>query len=66
IPQWAKGAVEAIRKLGIVDGRGGNRFVPNETATRAEATVMLLRLMENISVPSLNVPAKEAPGSTIF
>nr|WP_301287928.1 S-layer homology domain-containing protein [Paenibacillus sp. MSJ-34] len=46
IPQWAKGAVEAIRKLGIVDGRGGNRFVPNETATRAEATVMLLRLLD--------------------
>ncbi|WP_230192062.1 chitobiase/beta-hexosaminidase C-terminal domain-containing protein [Paenibacillus sp. CECT 9249] len=66
IPGWAKGAVEAIRKLGIVDGRGGNRFVPNETASRAEAVVMLLRLMENISVPSLNVPAKEALGSTIF
>ncbi|WP_213595553.1 chitobiase/beta-hexosaminidase C-terminal domain-containing protein [Paenibacillus woosongensis] len=66
IPGWAKGAVEAIRKLGIVDGRGGNRFVPNETASRAEAVVMLLRLMENISVPSLNVSAKEAPGSTIF
>ncbi|MBU5443345.1 chitobiase/beta-hexosaminidase C-terminal domain-containing protein [Paenibacillus sp. MSJ-34] len=46
IPQWAKGAVEAIRKLGIVDGRGGNRFVPNETATRAEATVILLRLLD--------------------
>lgn len=46
IPQWAKGAVEAIRKLGIVDGRGGNRFVPNETASRAEATVMLLRLLD--------------------
>ncbi|MFS0627071.1 S-layer homology domain-containing protein, partial [Brevibacillus sp. 179-C8.2 HS] len=46
IPQWAKGAVEAIRKLGIVDGRGGNRFVANEIATRAEATVMLLRMLE--------------------
>ncbi|GIP30804.1 fibronectin type III domain-containing protein [Paenibacillus sp. J2TS4] len=46
IPQWAKGAVEAIRKLGIADGRGGNLFAANETATRAEATVMLLRLLE--------------------
>ncbi|MEK3782495.1 RCC1 domain-containing protein [Paenibacillus sp. FSL R5-0810] len=46
IPGWAKGAVEAIRKLGIVDGRSDNRFVPNETATRAEATVMLLRLLD--------------------
>ncbi|MED1882652.1 chitobiase/beta-hexosaminidase C-terminal domain-containing protein, partial [Brevibacillus borstelensis] len=46
IPQWAKGAVEAICKLGIVDGRGGNRFVANEIATRAEATVILLRMLE--------------------
>src|SRR5690606_21599494 len=37
IPNWAKGAVGAIRKLGIVSGRGGNKFVPNGIATRAEA-----------------------------
>nr|WP_260981977.1 chitobiase/beta-hexosaminidase C-terminal domain-containing protein [Paenibacillus sp. 32O-W] len=47
IPEWARGAVEAIRELGIVDGRGENRFMPNETATRAEATVMLLRMLEH-------------------
>jgi hypothetical protein len=46
IPEWAKGAVDAIRKLGIVNGRDGNRFVPNDTATRAEAVVMLLRMLE--------------------
>jgi len=46
IPGWAKGAVEAIRKLGIVSGRGHNHFVPNDTATRAEATVMLLKMLE--------------------
>ncbi|WP_080835080.1 InlB B-repeat-containing protein [Cohnella massiliensis] len=46
IPNWAKSAVEAIRKLGIVSGRGGNKFVPNDTATRAEAVVMLLRMLE--------------------
>nr|WP_281272223.1 cadherin-like beta sandwich domain-containing protein [Paenibacillus flagellatus] len=46
IPKWAKGAVEAIRKLGIVSGRDDNRFVPNDTATRAEAVVMLLRMLE--------------------
>ncbi|RJX38992.1 hypothetical protein D3P09_15920 [Paenibacillus pinisoli] len=45
IPQWAKGSIEAIRTLGIVDGRGGNHFVPNETATRVEAIVMLLRML---------------------
>lgn len=46
IPQWAKGAVEAIRELGLVAGRGGNRFVPNDTATRVEATVTVLRMLE--------------------
>lgn len=46
IPKWAKGAVEAIRKLGIISGRGGNKFVPNDTATRTEAVVMLLRMLE--------------------
>ena len=46
IPQWAKGAVEAIRKLGIVDGRGANRFVPDEKASRAEAVVMLVRMLD--------------------
>ncbi|MFC4600027.1 S-layer homology domain-containing protein [Cohnella hongkongensis] len=46
IPRWARGAVKAIRELGIVNGRGGNRFAPNETATRAEATAMLLRMQQ--------------------
>lgn len=47
IPKWAKGAVHAIRKFGMIDGRGGNRFVPNETASRAEAAVMLVRMLEH-------------------
>lgn len=46
IPYWARGAVEAIRQHGVIEGRGGNRFVANETATRAEATVMLFRMLE--------------------
>jgi len=46
IPEWAKGAVEAIRKLGIANGRGGNQFVPNDAVTRSEAVVMLLKLLE--------------------
>ncbi|WP_028562343.1 S-layer homology domain-containing protein [Paenibacillus pinihumi] len=47
IPGWSIGAVEAIRQLGIAGGRGGNRFAPNETVTRAEGTVMLLRMLEH-------------------
>ncbi|MGG3280515.1 S-layer homology domain-containing protein [Paenibacillus solani] len=46
IPQWAKGSVEAMRNLGFIDGRGGNRFVPNDRTTRAEAMVVMLRVLE--------------------
>ncbi len=47
IPNWAKGRVEALRERGIITGRNGNRFAANETATRAEAAVMLLRMLES-------------------
>lgn len=43
IPAWARSAIEAVRQMGIINGRGGNRFIPNGTTTRAEAVVMLLR-----------------------
>lgn len=46
IPKWAKGAIEAVRKLGIVNGRGVNKFVPKGTATRAEAVTILVRILE--------------------
>jgi len=46
IPSWAKVAVKALRDLGIVSGRGNNEFSPNDMATRAEAVVMLLRMLE--------------------
>ncbi|MED0680943.1 S-layer homology domain-containing protein [Aneurinibacillus thermoaerophilus] len=35
-----------MRRQGLVKGRGGNRFVPGGTATRAEAAVLLLRILE--------------------
>ncbi|REK75587.1 cadherin-like beta sandwich domain-containing protein [Paenibacillus paeoniae] len=46
IPDWAKAAIEAIRKLGIISGREGNRFMPNDKATRAESVTVILRLLE--------------------
>ncbi|XID91506.1 discoidin domain-containing protein [Paenibacillaceae bacterium WGS1546] len=46
IPKWAKGAIEAVRVLGIVNGRGDNKFVPNGTASRAEAVTLLVRILE--------------------
>lgn len=45
IPPWAKAAVKALRLRGIVCGRGGNRFDPEATATRAEAVIIVLPLV---------------------
>lgn len=52
IPTWGKGAVVAISKLGIIGGRDGNQYMPNEVATRAEAVVILLRMLEYMESPS--------------
>ncbi len=46
VPAWAKGAVGAGRQLGIIQGRGNNTFAPHESATRAEAAVLLLKLLD--------------------
>ncbi|MWC28832.1 S-layer homology domain-containing protein [Paenibacillus sp. MMS18-CY102] len=45
IPQWAQEAVNALQANGLIQGRSGNRFAPNEQATRAEAAVLLLRIL---------------------
>ncbi|RAV21273.1 DUF4832 domain-containing protein [Paenibacillus contaminans] len=46
IPSWAKPFVMAAAQKGILEGREGNRFAPLDTATRAEAVVLLLRVLE--------------------
>lgn len=45
IPVWAKGAVTEMQEQGIVTGRADQQFAPNDTATRAEAVTMILRLL---------------------
>ncbi|MFC5471344.1 S-layer homology domain-containing protein [Cohnella suwonensis] len=45
IPSWAKGAVAAIKKLGLMEGTGTNQFNPNAQATRAEAVTVLLKML---------------------
>ncbi|MEF3305651.1 S-layer homology domain-containing protein [Paenibacillus sp. GYB003] len=47
IPEWAKGFVAKAEKEGIVEGRSNNRFEPSNTATRAEATVVLDRMLKD-------------------
>lgn len=44
IPVWAKGYVQAAAQRGLLLGRGNDRFMPAHAATRAEATVLMLRL----------------------
>jgi hypothetical protein len=46
IPAWAKDAAESLRALGIVNGRAGNQFAPNDRASRAEAITVILRMLK--------------------
>lgn len=45
IPLWAKGAAEALRERGLLQGKGNNVFAPNDAATRAEAVTILIQLL---------------------
>lgn len=52
IPKWAYPAVAAATETGIVRGRDGNRFAPRDPATRAEAVVRILSILDRISPAS--------------
>ncbi|WP_082053102.1 S-layer homology domain-containing protein [Gordoniibacillus kamchatkensis] len=45
IPVWAKGAVAAMKKLGIIEGKGADQFAPVDKTTRAEAVTVLLKML---------------------
>lgn len=40
--EWAKEAVNALNKLGIVSGKGDNKFAPNDLVTREEFVKMIV------------------------
>lgn len=46
IPVWATGYVAAAVETGIIKGRNGNRFAPQEHATRAESVVVILAMLK--------------------
>lgn len=48
ISDYAKGSVAALYQAGIVSGMGDGSFSPNANATRAEAAVMLSKLMDRM------------------
>lgn len=43
---WAVQAIAAMQRAGIIDGVGGNRFAPQDLASRAEACKMLSVLLD--------------------
>ncbi|WP_307475155.1 S-layer homology domain-containing protein [Paenibacillus harenae] len=45
IPAWARGAVEALHQLGLIQGKGDNAFDPSGKTTRAEAITVLLKML---------------------
>jgi len=45
IPQWAKSYVAAAYETGIMSGRTQQTFVPEAQASRAEAVVVILRML---------------------
>ncbi|MCR2804391.1 S-layer homology domain-containing protein [Paenibacillus soyae] len=48
IQEWAYPAVVSAVDLGLIQGRDHNRFVPHGVATRAEAVVLILRVLDSI------------------
>ncbi|WP_052487014.1 cadherin-like beta sandwich domain-containing protein [Gordoniibacillus kamchatkensis] len=45
IPDWAKGAVAAMKKRGVIEGKGANAFAPGDKTTRAEAVTVLQKML---------------------
>ena len=52
ISPWAAKEVAAMQRAGIVKGRDGNRFAPQENATRAEVSAVLRRFIEVVIDPA--------------
>lgn len=46
LPEWAKGAIGAVVAKGLMQGKDGGKFDFSEVATRAEVTVILVRVLE--------------------
>lgn len=49
ISSWATAAVSKSVELGLMEGRGNEAFAPQAHASRAEAGVIILRLLEKMS-----------------
>jgi uncharacterized protein YjdB len=47
-PNWASDAINAFAAAGIVSGKDGDKFVPNDSATRAESAAMIVRMLDRL------------------
>jgi S-layer homology domain. len=48
IAEWAKPYVALSSELGIMQGRGNNKFAPKAPATRAEAVTVILNILKTV------------------
>ncbi|GGI45604.1 hypothetical protein GCM10008018_12990 [Paenibacillus marchantiophytorum] len=46
VPQWARPYVATAYAAGLIHGRDNNEFAPNDEATRAEATILILGMLK--------------------
>ncbi|QJD87447.1 S-layer homology domain-containing protein [Cohnella herbarum] len=46
IPTWAKRGVSAMKKQGLMQGKGNNNFFPDDAATRAEVVTVLIKMLQ--------------------
>ena len=53
--EWAKDAIDALVKDGIVQGTGDGKFEPNREVTRAEYISMLMRTIPDMEVDTSSV-----------
>lgn len=61
ISAWALNDVSKAVGLGLMNGRGGNRFMPLATVTRAEAVAAVLNFLNNAAGTAPTTPAN--PGA---
>ncbi|MGA6193603.1 S-layer homology domain-containing protein [Lysinibacillus sp. NPDC101784] len=54
---WAQWIIEAIRTAGIINGQSDGSFAPNEPVTRAQAIVMMNRMLERGPLQGVTSPS---------
>lgn len=54
ISTWAKEAVTAMQRYGLVQGKGNHNFMPRDTATRAETATIVARYIRTMNGESVN------------